>query len=248
MRLRWKRSFRIIASRYPPIEVFERVASPDEWELLYELESRTNPRLRNEAGDIRLVPKEQRVNGPGASWLMASFTHIGRPSRFSDGSYGVYYAAERLRTAIAETVYHFERFWLATQEEPLDSDFRVLVARVNHRFHNLGGRRFQSLLHPTDYLPSQAFAKTLRTKNSPGVVYPSVRGQDRCLGVFQPKAIALPTQGPHLAYHFDGTRVDRLFRYGSEKWVSVESATAGSLDGLDRPAQLQVSKASPPHP
>ncbi len=36
--------------------------------------------------------------------VMAPFTHLNpKGSRFSDGSYGVYYAAKRLSTAIAET-------------------------------------------------------------------------------------------------------------------------------------------------
>src|SRR5688572_25733821 len=42
---------RIVASRMPTIHLFERVADPADWDALYELESRTNPRLRNEAGD-----------------------------------------------------------------------------------------------------------------------------------------------------------------------------------------------------
>ena len=37
-------------------------------------ESLTNPRLRDEVGDIRLMPPEDRVYGDGASWIMAAFT------------------------------------------------------------------------------------------------------------------------------------------------------------------------------
>ena len=85
-------------------------------EALYELEQRTNPRVRQEWGDISLVPPEERVTGPGASWVMSAFTHIGRPSRFSSGSFGVYYAARALQTSIAETVFHFGRFLAATRE------------------------------------------------------------------------------------------------------------------------------------
>ena len=53
---------------------------------LVELEMLTNPRVRQEVGEISLVPPEERVSGAGASWVMAPFTHIGWPSRFSDGS------------------------------------------------------------------------------------------------------------------------------------------------------------------
>ena len=49
----WRQIGRMIASRYPPIDLFERVSSnPAGWEALIELEQLTNPRLRDEAGDF----------------------------------------------------------------------------------------------------------------------------------------------------------------------------------------------------
>ena len=106
----WPQAWRVIASRYPPINLFERLtADPAVWDALMALEQLTNPRVRDEVGDIALVPPEERVSGPGASYVMAAFTHVNpKGSRFSDGSFGVYYAAAALETAIAETVFHFE--------------------------------------------------------------------------------------------------------------------------------------------
>ena len=117
-RVRWPEAHRIVPSRYPPVQLFERLSDEGaEWETLAEIESLTYPRLRDEIGQIRLVPVEERVSGPGASWVMAPFTHVNpRGSRFSDGSYGVYYAARELPTAIAETVFHMGRFYGATAD------------------------------------------------------------------------------------------------------------------------------------
>src|SRR5215471_9497725 len=111
-RVDWSQAWRVIASRYPPINLFERLTGDASvWEALTTLEQLTNPRVRDDVGDIALVPPDERVSGPGASYVMASFTHINpKGSRFSDGSYGVYYAAAALETAIAETVFHFEAF------------------------------------------------------------------------------------------------------------------------------------------
>src|SRR5262245_48077767 len=94
----WRKAWRIIAARYPPIDLFERVsANPAVWEVLIELEQLVNPRVRESVGEIRLVPPARRVSGPNASWVMAPFTHLNpKGSRFSDGSHGVYYAAKRL--------------------------------------------------------------------------------------------------------------------------------------------------------
>jgi len=58
--VRWQPCFRVISSRFPPIHLFERVAGAQDWEALYWLESLTNPRLRDDVGEIELVPREDR--------------------------------------------------------------------------------------------------------------------------------------------------------------------------------------------
>ena len=50
--VRWQPCFRVIPSRFPPIHLFERVSSPEDWEALYWLESLTNPRLRDEIKEL----------------------------------------------------------------------------------------------------------------------------------------------------------------------------------------------------
>jgi len=91
--------YQVILSRYPQIDLFERVSSPEDWDVLYAVESLTNPRLRDEAGDIRLVPPEDRVYGDGAYWIMAAFTHPpvdGRGGRFNR-DFGIYCCAATSR-------------------------------------------------------------------------------------------------------------------------------------------------------
>jgi RES domain-containing protein len=174
------------------------------------------------------VPAAERVSGPGASWVMASFTHINRQgSRFADGSYGVYYAARELATAIAETVHHLGRFYAATADPPHAEDMRVLTGRIDARFHDLrgAGQGLAACLAPDDYAPSQALGRRLRAAGSNGIVYPSVRrAGGQCLGAFRPKAVGRPVQGRHLQYHWDGTRISRYFDYAEERWVVLGGA------------------------
>jgi hypothetical protein len=223
-RVRWAHAYRAINSRYPPIDVFERIADPDDWDALLAIEQLTNPRVRQEWGEIALVPADERVSGPGASWVMGAFTHIGRASRFTDGTYGVYYAARELETAIRETAYHFGRFLLATHEpRGTEMEMRVLVSsRLDERFHDV--RRGHPELHlADDYAPAQTFGRALRDAGSNGIVYGSVRDQGKpCLAVFRPKAMPLPRQGPHLRYHFDGARIDRFFQFGRDTWMRLD--------------------------
>jgi RES domain-containing protein len=225
-RVRWPAAHRILPSRYPPIQLFERLSDdPSEWELLAEIESLTNPRVRDEIGEIRLVPVEERVSGPGASWVMASFTHLNRRgSRFSDGGYGVYYAARDLATAIAETVWHLGLFYALTADPPHDEDMRVLSGRVDARFHDLRGAeaRFAACLDPDDYTAAQTLGRQLRATGSNGIVYPSVRrAGGHCLGALRPKAVGVPVQSRHLRYHWDGRCISRYFDYVEERWVKL---------------------------
>src|SRR6185437_7577554 len=120
-RIRWQRAYRIVSSRFPPVGVFDAIAEPKDLEALYQIEALTNPRLREEWGELSNVPKEHRVSGPGTTPLMAAFTHVNpEGSRFSDGSYGVLYLAHEFDTAVEETVYHREQFLMATKEPPID--------------------------------------------------------------------------------------------------------------------------------
>ena len=66
---------RLIPSCFPPVDLYERVENAEAYDLLHEVESLTNPRLREETGDIALVPKADRIFGPGTPYIMAAFTH-----------------------------------------------------------------------------------------------------------------------------------------------------------------------------
>jgi RES domain-containing protein len=228
--VRWLRAFRVISTRYPPIQLFERVADPADWEAIAEIESLTNPRLRDELGDALQVPAHERIAGANASYVMAPFAHRW-PSRFSPGTFGVYYCARTQLTAVRETAYHMGRFYAASAEAALDFQMRVLVGGVANKFCDLrgGSRRFRVLLDPVDYRASQAFGSRLLAAGSNGIVYPSVRHHGgECLAALRPRAVKVPTLGPVLTYHFDGTNVDRWFDPVTEVWHDIVGDPARS--------------------
>jgi hypothetical protein len=226
-RVAWKRATRIIASRYPPIRLFERVdLDPAVWDALIAAEMLVNPRVRDEVGEIALVPAEDRIAGPGASWVMASFTHRNpKGSRFSDGSYGVYCAGIDFATALTETAYHFARFAQDSGDGVRYEDMRILVGSVDAMFHDVASlppAERAAVLDPDDYGASRTLGARLRAAGSNGVVYPSVRREGgTCLGAFRPKAVRPPVQAGHIRYRYDGTRVTDWFDYGSGEWQAV---------------------------
>ena len=210
--LRWQKSYRIVAAKHPPINVFEGIVGARQMEMAFYLEGLTNDRLRDESGEMPLVDPEDRVSGPGASIVMAAFTHLGRPSRFSDGSFGVYYAAHTLETAVRETAYHRGRFLAATNEPACDIDMRAYVARPAKPMLDVRPPRFSMLHDPNDYAVSQAFAKPHREAGEWGIVYRSVRHEEgECIAAFRPQAISIPQPGPALAYVWDGERIATVY-------------------------------------
>jgi RES domain len=209
----WPHAVRIIRSLFPPIDLFEDIADPADWPLLIAAEQKTNPRLMEAIGNLDLVPPNRRVSGPGASWLMAPFTHISpdRLSRFSNGRFGVLYVAGDFETALFETVHHHAKFMAATAQPPgWTSQFRELVLSVEARLHDLrGNAAFSSALDPDDYRIAQDMGARLQAAGSDGVIFPSVRRDGgECAGLFYPDLARNPVQGRHLSYHWDGNRVD----------------------------------------
>ncbi|MEP5376025.1 MAG: RES family NAD+ phosphorylase, partial [Hyphomicrobiales bacterium] len=188
---------------------------PEDWPLLISAEQKTNPRLMETIGNIDLIPATRRVGGAGASYLMAPFTHTStdRPSRFSDGRLGVLYIANDFETAVHETAHHHGRFLVATNEKPgWVSQFRELLISVVAALHDIRStsQEFREVLDLEEYTRSQNFADSLRSAGSEGVVYPSVRGEGECVELFYPYLAQNPVQVRHLAYHWDGTRVDLI--------------------------------------
>ncbi|WP_425493254.1 RES family NAD+ phosphorylase [Microvirga zambiensis] len=215
--IRWRGSVRIIRSVFPPIDLFEDIADPADWPLIISAEQKTNPRLMETIGNLDLVPEKRRVAGPGASYLMAPFTHVSadRPSRFSDGTFGVLYAGNSFEVALFETIHHHGRFMARTNEPAgWTSQFREIVLEINADLHDLRSRNVKlvELLLPDDYGASQTLGTQLRATGSDGIVYPSIRySGGECVGLFYPDGAANPIQGRHLDYHWNGTKID-LYR------------------------------------
>ena len=214
----WRPSWRLVPSRFPPAGWFDRVADPEDLEIVYAIESLTNDRLRDEAGDITLVKPEDRISGPGTTPIMSAFTHLNPlGSRFSDGSYGVYYAAQTIETAIAETKYHRALFLAATNEPPIEIDMRSYASDIRTVLHDI--RKMQGLLpeiyhpNPAKYSAAQGLAIKLRESGSNGLVYDSVRMKSgECVAVFRPCLLSPVRQGPHYCYVWNGAEIISVYK------------------------------------
>lgn len=211
---------RLIPSKFPPIALFDWADSAEELEQIALLEGLTNERILSEFGKINLIDKADWVGGPGSTPLMAAFTHVGFESRFSDGTFGVYYAASSLQTAIKETCFHRERFYSASNEKPCSISMREYVAYVKKPLINITDNKYKELCNPDPayYNKSQEFGKKIGENKEWGLLYPSARHIDGlCVAVLRPPALTIPTQGCHLRYIWDGEKISEVYKESKMK-------------------------------
>lgn len=240
--LAWAPCHRLIASRYPTVGLYDEIADAADLDVVFAIEALTNPRLRQELGTLSLVAPADRVSGPGASLIMAAFTHLNpEGSRFSDGSWGVYYAADTLDTAIAEVGHHRGQFLARTAEPEIDIDLRWIQADLRVRGHDIRATTTAGIAGLGDladiydrdhYGASQALARALRSGGSMALAYDSVRhGGGMCVAVFVPRALAKARAAGHLGLHWDGRRISHWFEK-SEPHPMRAGSVAGPGAGI----------------
>ena len=214
-RVQWQAACRIVPTRHPSVYLYDRVADAADFDALYALESMTNERLRDAAGAVQLVATEDRVFGTGSGSIMAAFTRqnpLG--SRFSDGRYGVFYAARERATAIAETARHHARFLAATAEAPMHLPMRVYQVAIDARLHDLrpDGAAPPAVFDPARYDQAQALGAALHGTGSAGLVYRSLRRRGgHCVSLFKPRGARACVQAALLLYAWDGQGFSDIF-------------------------------------
>lgn len=211
--IKWQPAFRLVSSRFPPVGLWDRIAHPNDFDILADIEGLTNPRLREEMGRLQTIPKNRRVAGPNTSPIMAAFTHFDSAgSRFSDGTYGVFYAAYTLETAIEETKYHRALFLSRTHEPPMEITMRCYTMDIHSQLHDVR-KGFSELHDPNQYTDSQKMGRQLRDAESNGLVYRSVRhAEGECVAVFWPDQIGSCLQTQHFGYYWNGEEISHVFR------------------------------------
>lgn len=204
------RTHRLVPSRFPPIGVFDQVATREDAIAAMQLESLTNDRIRIAIERSELMPAEDWVTGvPGATSVMAAFLHAApEGGRFTGAHLGAWYAARDLTTAIRETVYHNTRRLAASAMGFFSSiTMRELVSTIDARLVDLrdAADTHPALFASDDYGASQRFGEECRTHGDVGIVWPSVRRRGgECVVIYRPRVLPPVTQGRHLEYRWNG--------------------------------------------
>jgi hypothetical protein len=220
--INWIPSYRVIANRFPAINFFERVAAdPADWDLLCAVEKLTDPSA--EPGDLSMLQIEDRLAGTGCGRILPSFTFYDPlGTRFSDDSFGAYYASFDLETAILETVHHRTIFMRATNQPAQDLDQLLILADINGMMHDIRGMQsaFANVYSLVDYSESQRFASALRIANSNGLAFNSVRNPTgECVAVWRARVISNAREEKHISYRWNGARITGY--YDKENYRSL---------------------------
>lgn len=193
-------SLRLIPSRFPPVSLFETVASSADLPAVMELAGWTNDRLVPER--LGRLPKEDWVHGrPNASVVMAAFLHVSPTgSRFNGPDLGAWYAAADLRTAAAEVGHHLRREAVASRRRELRRTYRSYSARLDGDYLDIRDRRTErpDLYAPDSYAVSQRFGEAVRAGGGDGILFSSVRlagGEN--VAAYRPRNVLDVTQADH---------------------------------------------------
>lgn len=203
-------AYRLVNSKFPPIALFDDVADADEFDVLYQIQALTNPRLQNEAGRLELIPRAQIPFGiPGCSYATAPFTHVNPTgSRFSDGSFGVLYLAASMETALAEVQHHQDQYWSKVQNLNYE---RFVFRGLSCTFVDEAMRDAASIAmndpvyDPVDYTHSHRLGKAVKDAGYPGLRYNSVRMHGNyCWALMTPRPVSSVIQTAHYEMIWNG--------------------------------------------
>ncbi len=206
-------AYRLINSKYPPIDIFDDVADATEFEALFAIQQLTNPRLQNQMGNLNLLPTEQIPFGiAGCSYAYAPFTHINPDgSRFSDGSFGVLYLADKIDTAISEVLYHQHKTWRNISELHYDNIvMRGLKFIFSTDLIDLSSDADEAIHHTDDYTVARIVGNKCnkhyyrQESKEAGIQYNSVRKPGAtCWALMSPKSITSVVQASHYEFIYD---------------------------------------------
>ena len=213
--VRASKTYRLVATAYPPVNLYADLpVPPEDWPLLQQIEGLTNPRLRDERGELPLIPPDRRARGPGAAYSNAPFVHP-YPSRFSDGAYGVYYCAGGEDTAIREVAFHRGRLLRATREPPQSLVFSSIRAAIRGRGFDVYELRY-GVLRSDDYNWCQDFGRAARNRGDVDVLrYESVRHRGHpAYAVFWPRIVRNARHERYIEMGWDGERITHWSRVG----------------------------------
>ena len=168
---------RLIPSQFPPIGLFDTVATTADLAAVMELVGWTNDRLV--ADRIDRLPQSEWVYGlPNASIVMAAFLHAAPGGmQFNSPDLGAWYAADDIRTAAAEVGHHLRRETVDRSVATMTRTYRAYAATLLGDYLDIRGQQtVRPDVYASDrYDASQKLGEEVRASGGAGLLYDSLR-------------------------------------------------------------------------
>ncbi|MGB3446257.1 MAG: RES family NAD+ phosphorylase [Xanthobacteraceae bacterium] len=170
-------AYRLIPSQFPPIGLFDTVATAADLTAVMDLVGWTNDRLVVER--INRLPQSEWVYGsPNASIVMAAFLHVAPGGmRFNGPDLGAWYAASDIRTAAVEVGHHLRREAVARGVTTMQRRYRAYTASLLGDYLDIRGQKVarRDVYASDSYAVSQVVGEQVRASGGAGLVYDSLR-------------------------------------------------------------------------
>ena len=146
-----------------------------------------------------------------AKWTNAIFWPFNhwQTSRFSDGSFGVWYGSESIETTVFETPYHWYTGLLRDagfENEIVVAERKVYFVTCKAALWDLRKKvhSHPNLVHQTDYSDCQAIGKRMHHEGHPGLLTKSARRlEGENIVIFNPIVLSNPQYRCDLTYRLE---------------------------------------------
>lgn len=203
---------------------------PAEWLLAQKVEGEVKPPPNRSRKPLIDRPFED------AQWFNAiawPFKHW-QASRFSDGTYGVWYGSDSVETTVYESVYHWYKGLLCDagfDRQEVIAERKVYWVACGAALLDLraASNEYPDLLHPSDYSFCQSVGARIHREGHPGLLTPSVRrSAGENVVVFNPGVLSNPRLNGQLTYRLEGEQVV-VEKQPGVAWVTLAVAPLLSL-------------------
>jgi hypothetical protein len=184
-------------------------SSPAEWALAQQVEDQVKPPPYQSRTPVIHRPFEDAQWANAIGW---PFKHW-QASRFSDGSFGVWYGCESAETSVYETAYHWYSKFLTDagfEKEQVIGERKLYDVACDAALVNLRPLTAEhaGLMHKTDYSYAQAVGARLHREGHPGLVTASVRhAPGHNYAILNPAVLSSPRLHCQLTYRLDGHHI-----------------------------------------
>ena len=218
--------FQLIPSRFPPIDVYERLGRVELRTAAQELERRTNPRLI----ELQHVEKSPDfgLKGPHQyqNWNHAPFVYKNpEGSEFLGPACGVAEMSTDLNASLLLALLRREEFFNRTNEETMGQDMRVLRRRVAGTLIDL------SAVDPGLAKAERwKIGKEIYESGAAGIIYRrSSFGEHRFVSVFDGAIIGRALQDAHYRFEWDGKSIRNIYDFSKGDTITRDQLLTLSL-------------------